>query len=308
MICQFCRKEYGTNGGLHGHIKKSHGISQADYYHMFCPRYDLSDNELICYKNYDQYFSSDFNSRETFLNWFMSNYTLPSTKDYCLKQLKDRGERKNTSRFPSHVELKSMMVPSMLGWEKMYYTLADFHEDISKHGFIVKYDYRATPYIDNIKQIKIYQDTREQTPLRFDSEVEIMKLPCGDYAPSSEYYSDVVVERKSLSDLVGTLTAGKERFYKEIEKAQTMGLYLVVLVEELYSEVLVYTSTNKFSKKVNGAHIFHEIRQICDLFENIQFLFSGNRKRSSDLVEKIFRMGNSVKSLDLEFLKDKGLI
>lgn len=308
MICKLCNKNYETNGGLHGHIKKSHGLSQGDYYHMFYPRYDLSDNELISYKAYEQYFSSDFNSRDNFLNWFMGNYNLATTKEYCFSKLLARNTRKGTTRFPSHAELKSLMVPSMLGWEKMYHTLDDFHTCASARGFTIPFDYRATPYINNLNTIKIYQDTREQTPLKFNCEVEVMKLPCGDYAPSKEYYSDVVVERKSLSDLVGTLTAGKERFYREIEKASEMGLYLVVLVEELYSEVLVYTSTNKFSKKVNGAHIFHEIREICGLFDNIQFLFSGNRRRSSDLIEKIFRMGNSVRSLDLEFLKDKGLI
>lgn len=308
MICSICNAEYETHGGLHGHIKKKHGMAQSDYYHTFFPRYDLHDKELICYKTYDQYFNASFNSRDTFLDWFMDNYKDEKVKDYCFSLLRERADRKATKRFPSQVELKSMLLPSILGWERVYSSLPLFASNISQAGFDLGYDYVSTPSFDESKPMRIYQDTREQTPLRFGCEVEVMKLPCGDYAPSKEYYCDLVVERKSLSDLVGTLTGGKERFYREVQKAKDMGLYLVVVVEEMYSEALNYTSANRYSKKVNGAHIFYEIRELCNKFDNIQFLFSGTRHRSSDLIEKIFRMGQAAKTFDLEFLKDKKVI
>jgi ERCC4-type nuclease len=71
-------------------------------------------------------------------------------------------------------------------------------------------------------RIVVIQDTREQTPWNItEFPVEVDGLPVGDYGIRG--FSDwnnpaFIVERKSLSDLVGSLTAGRERFMREIEK------------------------------------------------------------------------------------------
>ena len=62
-------------------------------------------------------------------------------------------------------------------------------------------------------------DTREQTPWKFTEacSVESVTLPSGDY--SLQGFTDcVAVERKSLPDLVGSITVGRERFLAECQR------------------------------------------------------------------------------------------
>ena len=44
---------------LHAHIK-AHGILLSEYYITYYPRYNLYTNELIPFKNKEQYFSTYF--------------------------------------------------------------------------------------------------------------------------------------------------------------------------------------------------------------------------------------------------------
>jgi hypothetical protein len=43
-------------------------------------------------------------------------------------------------------------------------------------------------------------------------------------------------------------------------------------------------------------------------YDNIQFVFAKNRQKSTSMIEAIFRMGEAAKYVDLEFLKDKGVL
>jgi ERCC4-type nuclease len=65
----------------------------------------------------------------------------------------------------------------------------------------------------------IVTDTREQTPWTFSAacDVEIRKLDYGDYSVAG-YESRWAIERKSLADLVGSLTAGRDRFLRELAR------------------------------------------------------------------------------------------
>ena len=70
-------------------------------------------------------------------------------------------------------------------------------------------------------QPTIQIDTREQLPLTIRRyAVEVCKLDFGDYGIKG--HSDLnnpafIVERKSLSDLIGSLTSGRDRFFREVE-------------------------------------------------------------------------------------------
>lgn len=79
------------------------------------------------------------------------------------------------------------------------------------------------------KNIKIFCDTREQTPFPFTEypcEVIPHALPEGDYSvafqqPDGSFMSipnGITIERKTLSDLVGCLTKGRERFEAELAR------------------------------------------------------------------------------------------
>ena len=86
--------------------------------------------------------------------------------------------------------------------------------------------------------LNIYIDTREQKPLEFTSDivstVQRTKLPYGDYACSiNGEKCPIVFERKSLSDLYGTLGKGMSRFKKEINRSIEDGRKLVIIVEAI---------------------------------------------------------------------------
>jgi ERCC4-type nuclease len=63
-------------------------------------------------------------------------------------------------------------------------------------------------------------DTREQRPLRFPEPLGVdcgsATLPAGDYSVRG-YTALIALERKSVADLVGTLTKGRERFEAELD-------------------------------------------------------------------------------------------
>ena len=64
----------------------------------------------------------------------------------------------------------------------------------------------------------IIVDTREQTPLVFQSlPFRTATLTQGDYSVAG-LEADFAIERKSISDLVGSLTSGRERFMREIDR------------------------------------------------------------------------------------------
>ena len=74
-------------------------------------------------------------------------------------------------------------------------------------------------------------DTRERTPWEFgDQETLRCKLDQGDY--SLEGLQHVVsIERKSLPDLAGSITAGRERFMREMERLKDEVQWPIIYIE-----------------------------------------------------------------------------
>ena len=83
-------------------------------------------------------------------------------------------------------------------------------------------------------------DSREQTPLAIEGfPVERVTLPVGDYGLAG--FSDwnnpqFIVERKSLDDLVSSLTHGRERFLREVEALRRFR-FAALLIEAERAEV-----------------------------------------------------------------------
>lgn len=301
--CKICQKSYDTVGPLHSHLKKVHSLSQKDYYYYWYPRLDLNDGSLIEYKNFEQYFSSLFNSRLSFSEWCQNEVNYVDARSYIKNELKRKFDS-GYKFYPSQSEIKSMMLPSYFWISKIFGGIRNFLEFTSDIGLALKFDYLDLGLSLDSSEMSIITDTREQRPLFLPTESRISKLPVGDYCCEGEMYSGVYIERKSLMDLAGTLTSGIERFEKEISKAKELGLYLVVVCDEPHIDCMEYSPANSFAKRVTGAHLFHEIRRLCQKYDNIQFTFCSDRRRAKQLIETIFRLGNKARNLDIEFLKD----
>jgi ERCC4-type nuclease len=79
----------------------------------------------------------------------------------------------------------------------------------------------------------IIRDTREKDGWNFRASsnchgVESVKLDTGDYSLKG-FEHLIMVERKSIADLWGTLTAGKERFMKEMERAKEIPARFLII-------------------------------------------------------------------------------
>lgn len=98
--------------------------------------------------------------------------------------------------------------------------------------------------------VAVIVDTREQTPFLFQGiradakdkrrpiEINIVNrcLSSGDYSLDG-FESRVAIERKSLSDLYGTLGKGRQRFEKELQRL-AMYDFAAVVVEAAWLEIL----------------------------------------------------------------------
>ena len=82
--------------------------------------------------------------------------------------------------------------------------------------------------------MRIIQDSREQAPYAFNAPryagtvVEVGVLQTGDYSLCG-LTDRIAIERKSLSDLCGTLTAGRARFKRECERGRGLQYFGLVI-------------------------------------------------------------------------------
>lgn len=92
-------------------------------------------------------------------------------------------------------------------------------------------------------------DTREQDPFTFESvrmpyypfRVTRGTLPTGDYADDGRIAmppgAQAVVERKSLADLYGTMTRGRDRFERECTRMAEYG-YAAIVIEATWEQIM----------------------------------------------------------------------
>ena len=92
-------------------------------------------------------------------------------------------------------------------------------------------------------RMKILCDTREQAPYTFDRyqgvTVERAALQTCDYSLAG-LHDHIGLERKSLDDLTGTLTKGRERFQRECERGRGLdyfGLIIEASLEDVRNHV-----------------------------------------------------------------------
>jgi hypothetical protein len=306
--CKICEKEFDLDKQLHSHLR-AHKLRMAEYYQTHFPRYDVYDKKIIKFKNKKQYFESDFNSRTNLRLWLKS-ITEEEAKEYCSKLLSDRKEQKELIYSPTQVELRSLTSPPMqyfnevFGWDG-YYKLCSSLGYKNKHkifnDIVSGAEYDKPEYV-------IYVDTREQKPLKFEKrKIQVKKLDYGDYTFSdSRATCNCYIERKSLSDFIGTMSAGYERFNNEIKRATENEAYLIVLVEETLSKATSFQFLPYISKKIKATpeFIFHRVRALIQKYPNIQFLFVNGRKESSRVMERIFTSGCVHRQADLQLAYD----
>ena len=130
----------------------------------------------------------------------------------------------------------------------------------------------------------IIQDTREQWGWQelFEAPCIVDTLSVGDYSIAGLTHL-VAVERKSLYDLLGSLTKGRDRFERELAKARAYQRFYVIIAAGALD--VLHGRFGKFGSKVNPKSIW----ETCATFSNryAPFIFDGERLTSARLCESL---------------------
>ena len=111
IICKICGEGFTSEKSLHHHLKK-HGTTMAEYYTTHYPRFNLFNGDPLPFKNKEQYFGSDFSTRQQLLKWCKSQDP-EEVRPYILNLLKKRIESRDLKIGPSHLELKLSSLPTV---------------------------------------------------------------------------------------------------------------------------------------------------------------------------------------------------
>lgn len=306
--CKVCDKEFKTDKGLHKHLK-AHKVSMSVYYQRYFPRRDKLSGELINFKNKDYYFNTDFNSKANMALWFKENPE--EAKPFSLELLNKLKVARKYKKQPCQVEMRSLMIPSIITYHQLFNV--SFDRIAKEVGFEETYKYDNNDILASKtdkpnSEFVISVDTREQQPLKLSCKKIVNKLDFGDYCAMGDWYSKTFIERKGLSDFIGTMSERK-RFERELDRAASLNSYVIVLVEEPLSKVLTFDKIKpRLFTRATPTFIFHQVRELIRAYDNIQFLFAKDRKTSSVLVEKILRFKEDVRFIDLQYCYDVGAL
>lgn len=122
-------------------------------------------------------------------------------------------------------------------------------------------------------------DTREQLPIDLAPLKTITKkLDTGDYSVEG-YESRICVERKSLSDLVGCVTHGRERFEKCIKRMQQFDC-AAIFVESDWCQI----DLKRYHGRTNPLSIYGSLMSWAG--RDINIIFTGDRQRAGVLIAR----------------------
>jgi ERCC4-type nuclease len=130
-----------------------------------------------------------------------------------------------------------------------------------------------------MENLTLIVDSREQQALQFKNfPSEVRGLRTGDYSLIG--FEDVfTVERKSISDLIGSLTAGRDRFFRELDRMQSYQFKrLLVIGKRSDIEKGNYRST------AHPASILASLNTIEVRF-NIPVIFTTDEREAALIVE-----------------------
>lgn len=297
MICAECNAEFPTERSLHAHLKV-HGMFLADYYCKHFPRKCLFDGLPLQFKNKEDYFHSLFANRKNMEMW-LSKSSIKQKRPVLAELLSWRIKDKQLKFAPPELELLTSGLPSINEYKKAFSSYSYAAKEAGVEPMFV-----GKPPTDwltkDFSAKKIFTDSREQKPLAFNNS-EIHKLDIGDYGVSGEDFDYTFVDRKSLADLCGTLVLENyERFRREIIRCKEQGCYLWVVVETKLSEI--ETTNHHAPHKANLKYIFHQLNSLTHEFRGtLQFVFSGGREKSKDLIPRLLCLGKKLWSVDMQF-------
>jgi len=299
--CKECDASFDALKSLHAHIKK-HDMLLGDYYVKHFQRKNKLTGELLPFKNYEEYFEKDFSQSHQLKQW-CDTAPFGAVKSYIIELLKKRIKSKNLKSALSSVELWTIGLPDIDVYKKYFGS----YTDACKECLVEPMFNSKLPkeFWNDYSNINVLIDTREQQPLKFKKST-ILKLDIGDYAVTGDDYNYTHVDRKSFADFCATVTNSYNRFAKELERCRSLGCYLFIVIEAPLHSMDDY---NKQSyKKFNLKYVIHNMRELQREYGDCcQFVFSGSRDLSVELIPKLLVLGKSLWKTDIQYFWSKKL-
>ncbi len=300
IICPADNTEHIDLESLLQHLKKIK-IKQKDFFLKYYNKQDLLTGEYIEFKSPDQYLNTDFVTKTNLKKWIKLNPE--KGKEWAINFLKKRKEEKQLVFAPTQVDLRSLNCPSI-----PFFQQNGGYKDICEQlGLSVRFGYNkieGAEFSVSKSCQSVIIDTREQLPLKLATKIISKKLNVGDYGLDGDEDKGIYIERKNLNDFVGTLSE-YSRFEKELERAKESNSYIIMLVESDINDALGFNFLPQMKwTKTNPSHIFKNLRDLNNKFNNFQTLFVAGRIEAAKAVIKLLSLGEVVKSHDLQYRLD----
>ena len=123
-------------------------------------------------------------------------------------------------------------------------------------------------------------DTREQTPFVFTHQVVRAMVPTGADYSLVGFESLIGIERKSLDDLVGSLTQGRERFERSLTALRTRP-FRALIVEADWSDILA----GRYQSRAHPSSIVGSLAAM--MADGVPVVFASNGNAAAVLVERL---------------------
>ena len=134
-------------------------------------------------------------------------------------------------------------------------------------------------------------DSREKLPLKFYEtehyQIKNEGMSFGDYGLEINGKLVCSFERKSASDLHGTLTGGHERFKREMQRAAESGVPFFVIVESSYNSILNKTYPEAWRIKEDGESSVKRIHSMQVKYK-LPFIFCQSREEMQNYIKRFF--------------------
>mgnify|MGYP003145079944 CR=1 FL=1 len=297
--CKECDQEFKSLRSLHAHIKK-HDVLLGDYYVKHFQRRDKLTNELLPFKKYDQYFNMHFLNVSNMREW-CETAPKEDVEDFVISSIKNKLTSKGIEAGPPALYLETAGLPDIEMCKSLF---GSYTETCKKFGMLPMLSGQLPKSFEkDFSDTPIIVDTREKQPLQFKNS-RFLKLDVGDYGVSGDFYDYTFVDRKSYQDFAATLTTCYRRFVKEIERARNLGCFLFIVVECGFDDIN-YKNSSMY-KKFNLGYLYHNMRDIQAQYSDCcQFVFSGSREKSVELIPKILVLGSKLWNVDLQYFWNK---
>lgn len=316
LTCAVDQTAHATLEDLHKHLKRLK-VKQEVYYTDHAPIRDLHTGEAIPFKApAADYLKRQFLSRTTLKGWLKANPE--AGRDWALDWLAARVADKGLTAAPCQVELRS--IPSPCPDIRYYEDAFDGGWATASQwaGLVPRFPLGGALAAAATLPCPVVIDTREQDPLDLPCESVRGTLKTADYGLPAAHDKGIYIERKSLSDFIGSISSRETRpgdsnlarFTRELERAEEIGAYVVMLVEAKLSDCLAFNQIpylkRQFSHvKVTPDHLFHNLRDLLQRFPTtFQTLFVDGRPAAAATVVRLLAAGDSVKTVDLQLLLD----